>query len=169
MQNKSILYSPNNPCPFKTLIIHDEFYLAQIVSENLNSLGYPASYLDNAASALEKIGQKSISFEIFFIHNDLGWNDSIEFVSNKLVETIHRLNPMARIIMLSGNFPKGRDEMLKLGIDGYSGSNQFDEINPWGLVQIEKGPLNAHELTLRGKELLMGPADPTINLRWKER
>ena len=135
------------------LFCHDNVDFANTRSEILQELfGHKVIVCTTAQSSLNRVNQGMGAFDIAIIHKDLGLG--IEKIgSDQVVAQIHESAPYVRVGIISGEFPDGRDHVIRdLQADFYlEPETDLD----WCAEQVARGPILPDEMEKRGKSVEM--------------
>lgn len=160
-----LLYSRDNPSPYKTLLLYDRPTVSEIHSRRWRNLGFPNRLVDSARQAVD-IGNDVLSdFDVAVVHLSLGDREGMYGEAIKMIGRLLNVNQMMRILILTGGgYVTRQQEALNLPVNGLFSVDDLGEEIPLLLLEVQKGPLSPEELEKRGRELgIQGEGDSTGN------
>jgi len=155
MSNQSgLLYSSDNPSPYKTLLLYDRPTVSKIHSRRWTNLGIPNRLVDSARQAVDIRNDVLSDFDVAVVHLSLGDREGMYGEAIKMIGRLLSANQMMRILILTGGgYTVRQQKALDLPVNGLFSVDELDEEIPPLLLEVQKGPLNPEELEKRGREL----------------
>jgi hypothetical protein len=141
----------------RVLIIHDREQFREY-DDFLQRREIDATLVNRPSQFWKLIGDGSIKeFNVVVIHKDFGSyipeeEEKINIEFQKIIDLIHRAEPLIRIGIVSGEYPDGELEVRKAGADFYFSAN-IATTSPWVFEQLKRGYVTDVELSKRGYEL----------------
>ena len=138
------------------LFIHDLEGYSESVAKNISLKNkVPTRGIATAREALEIIKGGVREIDCVVIHKDLGERSGEgSGLVDQVVKAIHEAAPTVRIGIVSGEYPHGKEHVLKLGADFYMSTNHVQYSRDWLVEQMTLGPVLPQEMILRGREII---------------
>jgi len=133
------------------LFLHDDPDFANTKGEYYQGLGYTMTVCTSAREGLSAIA-RSKDIDVVIVHKDIGEKNNEGVNVDMIAEALRKKEELARLGIVSGEFPHGRSHVLNLGADFYFPTTLPVE-NPWILEQLAAGLVSPSELKQRGERV----------------
>lgn len=133
------------------LFLHDDDDFAFTRAEYYERLGHRVTVCTSARESLSKIAS-SRDIDVVIIHKDIGEAKNEGVGVDTIVEKLREKEDLARLGIISGEFPHGKSHVLNLEADFYFPTTLPPE-DSWLLQQLDAGLVSPSELELRGREV----------------
>lgn len=136
--------------PFKVLFVSDRQDQVEAVALNLRS-GYEVrnTVITSGIAFRSSIKNGFGDFDVAYVHKDF---HSYNLTAEEIIHCLQEDNPTMRIVVASGEFPHGEQEVIKYRADSYV---SYLIPTPMLLRIFAKGPVSPREMETRGKSVSM--------------